>query len=138
MFQLYLLTVLTNILVGFALAREFISARFERFSEHTNFMNNGLYRIVLVAASILIGFINLFSIYPEDIAVLGDLLPSLAGIVAGILLLVDYLRNRIAKTETTEIAEEVEQNSAPYLSIVGIGSVIIGILHAVFPKAPLL
>lgn len=138
MFQLYLLTVLTNILVGFALAREFISARFERFSEHTNFMNNGLYRIVLVAASILIGFINLFSIYPGDIAVLGDLLPSLVGIVAGILLLVDYLRNRIAKTETTEIAEEVEQSSAPYLSIVGIGSVIIGILHAVFPTAPLL
>ena len=140
MFQLYLLTVLTTILAGLALATGFLSDRFERFSEYTDFMGNTVYRIVLGAVSILIGIINLFPSYTCDIAVLGDLLPSLAGIVTGILLIAEYISSRKSEevSKTAELAEKVEKFSGPYLTVVGIASVIIGILHAILPRLPLL
>jgi len=139
-FQLYLLTVLTNVLAGLALATGFLSERFERFSDYTDFMANPVYRIVLAAVSILIGFINLFPSYTGDIAILGDLFSSLAGILTGILLITEYLNSRKneAESRTAELAEKVEKISGPYLTIVGIASVIIGILHAVIPRLPLL
>ena len=144
---LYLLTVLTTILLGLALARGFLNRRFEQFSEKTGFVNKGLYRIILGLVSILIGFINLFPTYGDfsnipDIPVLGELLPSLAGIGGGVLLLLEYSRSRksIAKAEATKPAGEVSPKShlKAYLNIVGLASIIIGILHAVFPKVPLL
>ena len=140
MFQLYLLTVLTNVLAGLALATGFLTDRFERFSEYTDFMSNGVYRIVLALVSLLIGFINLFPTYSGDIAVLGDLLPSLAGIATGILLITEYLSSRKSEDEskTFELAEKVEKFSGPYLTIVGVASVVIGVLHAILPKLPLL
>ncbi len=140
MFQLYLLTVLTNVLAGLALATGFLTERFERFSEYTDFMGNSVYRIVLAVLSLLIGIINLFPTYSGDRAVLGELVPSLAGIVTGILLITEYIssRKREDESKTTELAEKVEKFSGPYLTIVGIASVIIGILHAILPKLPLL
>lgn len=140
MFQLYLLTVLTNILAGLALASGFLTERFERFSEYTDFMVNPVYRIVLAGVSILIGIINLFTSYPGDIAVIGDLLPSLAGIITGVLLVTEFITSRKTEDEdkATEIAEKVGAFSGPYLTIVGVSSVVIGILHAVLNKLPLL
>ncbi len=140
MFQLYLLTVLTTVLAGLALATGFLSDRFERFSEYTDFMGNSVYRIVLGGVSVLVGIINLFPSYSGDIAILGDLLPSLAGIVTGILLIAEYFSSRRTEedSKTVDIAEKVEKISGPYLTIVGISSVIIGILHAIIPRLPLL
>ena len=139
MFQLYLLTVLTNILAGLALAGVFLSERFERFGEYTDFMSNSWYRVILGAISLLVAVINFFPAYEGDIAILGELLPSLAGLATGILLLAEFVNSRRTEdaNKTVEIAEKVETFSGPYLTVVGIASVIIGILHAVLPKQPL-
>ena len=140
MFQLYLLTVLTNVLAGLALATGFLTERFERFSEYTDFMANSIYRIILGIVSLLIGIINLFPSYDGDIVILGDLFPSIAGIATGVLLLAEFFGSRKSEAEnkTAELAEKVEKFSGPYLTIVGIASVIVGILHAILPKLPLL
>jgi len=127
--------------MGHALAREFVGSRFKRFSGRTGFVNNGPYRMILGVLCVLIGLINLFPVRAGEIAVLGNLLPSLTGIVGGVLLLSEYARSRKStekKDKISEIAEEVEKISSPYLNIFGIGSIIIGVLHAVFPKVPLL
>jgi len=139
-FQLYLLTVLTNILAGHALASGFLDTRFKRLSKHTSFAKNGLYRIILGTVSVLVGIINLFPNYPGDIAILGDLLPSAGGIAGGILLWTDYIRSRksVAQTKTAEVAEKIEKISVPYLNVIGLLLVLIGILHAVFVQVSLL
>ncbi|PIE04797.1 MAG: hypothetical protein CSA76_02330 [Spirochaetales bacterium] len=134
--QIYLLTVLTTILAGLALAGEFLTKRFERYSEYTDFMANPVYRILLGAMTILIGIINLFPNYEGNVLILGDLLPSLIGIAGGILLIAEFLSKQ-KETEVkkaAELAEKVEKFSSPYLTIVGISSVLIGILHAILPK----
>ncbi len=138
MFQLYLLTVLTNVLAGMALAGGFLSERFERFSEYTNFMENRIYRLVLGGLSILIGIINLFSTYDGNAAVIGNLLPSLAGIATGVLLIAEFFSagESDEPNKATEIAGKVGTFSGPYLTIVGVASVVIGILHAVLNQLP--
>lgn len=140
MFQLYLLTVLTTILAGSALASGFLSERFERFSEHTEFMANTVYRVILGSLTILIGIINLFKTYEGDIAVLGELFPSIAGIVTGLILLAEFINKRREDddTKTAEIADKVEKFSGPYLTVIGVATVVIGVLHAILPKLPLL
>ncbi len=134
--QVYLLTVLTTILTGLALASDFLTQRFERYSEYTDFMENSVYRIILGALTILVGVINLFPNYEGNVAVLGDLLPSLMGIAGGVLLIAGFLskEKREEARKAAEIAEKVEQFSKPYLAVVGISSVLIGILHAILPK----
>lgn len=136
MFQIYLLTVLTNILAGHALAREFFNSRFEKFSKLTGFVNKSSYRIILGVVSILMGIINLFPVYENSIPVLGNFLPSLAGIGAGVLLLVEPSKSREVTTitKTTEVVEKTGRAFGPFSTIVGIISIIIGILHVLLAK----
>ena len=141
MFQLYLLTVLTTILSGSALASGFLSERFEKFADFTEFMANSTYRVILAVVSLLVAVINLFKTYPGDIGVLGELFPSLAGLVTGILLLAEFISARREEenvSKTAEIAGKVGRFSGPYLTVVGVAAVVIGVLHAVLPRLPLL
>ncbi|MCG8453144.1 MAG: hypothetical protein MI717_08190 [Spirochaetales bacterium] len=141
MFQLYLLTVLTTVLSGVALASSFLAVRFDRFSDYTEFMENSWYRLVLGAVTLIVGLINLFPTFPGDIAILGELFPSIAGISAGLLLVADFFANHRSEDEesaTADLAERVGRFSGPYQTAVGIASVVIGILHAVLLNLPLL
>jgi len=127
-------------MAGHALARDFLGSRFERFSKYTSFVGSSRYRAVLAVVSILIGLINLFPTYSGNTAVLGDFLPSLAGIGVGIMLLMELSKSRkgAAKTGSAEAAEETEKISGPFSNIVGVCSIIIGLLHAILPRVPLL
>jgi len=138
MFQLYLLTVLTNILAGMALSSDFFSEKFPQFSDYIGYMSNNVYRMVLAVVSIIIGIANFFPVYEGDIAFFGKLLPALAGITAGLLLLVDFVQKKggAKAGKTAELADKVEQLSKPYITVVGIVVVIIGVLHAVIPTVP--
>ena len=144
MFQIYLLTVITTLLAGLALASGFLSERFPRFSDLTEFTANTTYRLILGILSLLIGIINAFSTYPGDIPVLGELFPSLAGLAAGILLIVQFITSRPPSgseskaADLADLADRVERFSGPYTAIVGLAVIIVGILHAVLPELPLL
>jgi len=139
-FQLYLLTVLSTVLTGVVLATDFLAKKYESFANDMNFTRNAGFRLILGIVAFLVGFVNLFKTYEIDIAVIGDLLPSLAGMLGGILLLSDYVSSHKSKSssESGGLAEKVERFSAPYLTIVGVSSMIIGILHAILPRLPVL
>lgn len=140
MFQLYLLTVLSTILAGLVLAGDFLSRRFMRFTEFFEFMDNAIYRIVLGIVSILIGLINLFPNFDGDIVILGNLLPTLTGLISGVILIASFITAQKDNNESTvaSIADKVDHFSSPYLTVVGIASICAGILHAIFPRLPIL
>ncbi len=135
MFQLYLLTVLTNVLAGLALSNGFLSKKFTRFSEYMDFMMNKPYRVIVGVLSLIVAIINLFRTYPGDIPVISELLPSLTGIVAGILLIVEFKDSSLIEEagKSVEVMEKVQKFSKPYLTIVGLLALLAGILHAVIP-----
>jgi hypothetical protein len=99
-----------------------------------------MYRVVLAGVSILVGIINLFNTYEGDIGFIGDLLPSLSGIITGILLIAEFVSERRdgAEDKAAELAEKVGSFSGPYLTIVGVSAIVIGILHAVLVRLPIL
>jgi hypothetical protein len=138
MFQLYLLTVLANILAGLTLSSTYFSEKFPQFSDFSGFMSNQTYRLILAIISIIVGIANIFPTYEGDIVFFGELLPFIAGVTAGILLLVDFVSTRqdLNMGKTAEIADKVERISKPYLTIVGIIVVIIGMVHALIPQVP--
>jgi len=138
--QLYLLTVLSTVLTGVALAVDFLAKRYEGIAGNINFTKNAGFRLILGVVAILVGFVNLFKTYENDIAIIGDLLPSLAGLLGGILLISGYVSSHKAddSSESGGLAGKVERFSAPYLTIIGVSSVIIGILHAILPRLPVL
>ena len=141
MFQIYLLTVLTTLLAGLALAAGFLAERFPRISDFTEFTANAVYRLIVGVLSLLIGVINAFSTYPGDIAVLGELFPSLAGLTAGILLIVQFITSKSdegSASRAADLADRVERFSGPYTAAVGLAVMIVGILHAILPELPLL
>lgn len=141
MFQIYLLAVIVNILAGMALSGSFLNRRISWFSEYMDFMNNASYRVILGIVNFLVAIINLFRIYPGDIPVIGDFLPSLAGFITGIILVVEFIvgsRTKDAATENTGFFERVNLFFKPYTTVIGISSIVIGILHALLPRIPLL
>lgn len=139
MFQLYLVTVLTNVLAGLALAGSYLSTRFDRFAVFNDFMENSVYRVILGIVSLLAALINFFPNFEGDIAFIGNLLPSLSGLICGIILLSEFINQRRDEGEmrSSDIAEKVERVSAPYQTAVGIVAVFVGILHAFLPRLPL-
>ena len=108
MFQIYLLTVITTLLAGLALASGFLSERFPRFSDFTEFTANTTYRLILGTLSLLIvQFITSRS--PSG-----------------------------SESKAADLADRVERFSGPYTAIVGLAVIIVGILHAALPELPLL
>lgn len=143
MFQVYLLTVVTNVLAGLALANGFLQQRFDRFADYTGFMANKVYRVVLGAITFLIGIITLFQAYPNQGVIIGDLLPALSGLITGFLLVAEFVAKRgdsdAASDPAAGLAKKVESFSGPYVAIVGLAAVVLGVLHAlVGPSAVLL
>lgn len=135
MFQLYLLTVLTNVLAGLALSSGFLSRKLVRFSDYTEFMMNKAYRIIVGGLTLIVAVINLFSNHTGDVAVLGELFPTLTGLVAGVLLIIEFWSEHKESEEgkSPDAVERIQNFSKPYLTIIGLLTVLVGILHAVIP-----
>lgn len=166
MLQFYFLSVLLNVLCGFVLvyAAAKSSARNsamyssddgddffnsidgdtplpdsetdERLRPFLSFLNDSTFRLVLGAVSMLVGFIKLFYSVRNDIAVLGDLLPALAGLCGGSCLLFDYFD---ARSEFgLSIPEPLENVIVGGRRYIGLFCIVAGLLHFIFPKVILL
>jgi hypothetical protein len=95
MYQLYFLSIVVNLIVGIVLARAIIAGKFpgfEKFLESIGETN--LFRLVGGIAAIAVGILKLLLVTAGDVLILGDLLPALAGIIAGKILLSEYFREK--------------------------------------------
>ncbi len=137
--QLYLLTVLTNVLAGLTLASGFLSRKIARFSDYSDFMMNPIYRVILGGLSLFIAIFNLINTHPGDTAFIGDLFPSLTGIAVGVILIAEFWNVHSGKSsgKGKTMVERIQSFSKPYLTIIGLVAVGIGILHAVIPSMTL-
>jgi hypothetical protein len=132
MIQFYFLSILFNGLSGYALARDagddaiVLDTGF-RFSLH-----NETCRLILGAATILMGLLKLLSSTQGDLPVIGDLVPALAGFLAGFILVFEYYRNR--STLEPEHTEKIEQLLIHNKKWVGCFALAAAILHFFLPS----
>jgi hypothetical protein len=134
MAQIYLLSVVGNILAGLVLSAEHLSKKMPLFKQLDNFFKNIGVRVALALAVFIVALIQL--IWPYDGIPLGDLLPMTAGLVCGFTLVYDFLRGKSdVQTKTLVTLDKIFVENK---FLIGIGAIIIAFLHFLLMEVPIL
>ena len=137
MVQFYFLSIIANFFGGVALAADYLGSKFPFFESMKSTFEKREVKIGLGFTALIVGIFKLI-VKPVGwaVPVAGDLLPALTGIAVGLVLLLDFLKQK-AGAEKTNI-EKVEKTVMTYKVPLGIISIIVAFLHFLFPGALLL
>ena len=132
MIQFYFLSILANILGGLSLAADHYDGKISGFSKIKQFCeDNPGFRVTVGVFAFLAGFLKLLSVTKGDVPVVGDLLPSLSGLLIGTTLLFErYKEKTTVESGAIDAADKI---LLKYKSIVGSVGVIVGALHFLLP-----
>ena len=128
MYQIYLLSVLTNVLAGVALSvggmdeKLHLSSVFNR-----ELMQNDGFRLGLGIVTFVVGFFKLLSVSEGDVPVVGDILPAISGLVLGLILLLQYYRSR--SNVSSPFVDTIDNIFGKNSAIFGTVGILIGVLH---------
>lgn len=137
MTQFYLLSVLVNLVAGLTLAGDYLGARMKFLATFKNLRENRSGQLSVGLVALAVGVITLIVRAPGDtVPVVGDLLPSLAGIAMGLALLVEAFRTKVE--DRGPPGEAISKAVLTYRVPVGIAGLAIAFLHFLFPAAVLL
>jgi hypothetical protein len=132
MIQFYFLSILLNGLSGYVLVR---NADEDAGALETGFrisIHNETFRFILGAATIVTGLLKILSALRGDVPVVGDIVPALAGFLAGFILMFEYYRSR--STLEPEHTEKIEQVLIHNKKWVGCFSLAAAALHFLLPS----
>ena len=133
MYQIYLLSVVTILLAGVALADERLqtSLRLSSFFNGEAF-GQPTFRLVLGVVTLLVGFFQFLTVAPGDIPVVGDLIPAITGILLGGILVIGYYREK--STVESPAIEKLDALFVKNGSNFGVIGIAIAILHFLFHR----
>ncbi|WP_296685394.1 hypothetical protein [Treponema sp. UBA3813] len=95
------------------------------------FLGDKTLQLVVGILSALTGLMKLLSPIQYDVAVVGDLIPALAGLAAGAVLLLDWYQERSeVELSLPETIQNIYTGGRKYL---GIFCIIAAVLHFIFP-----
>jgi drug/metabolite transporter (DMT)-like permease len=136
MAQFYLLSIVTNILAGLALAGDYLGERIPFLSSWKNIRERRGWLIGIGVSAAVVGVIKLIIPSPgETVPVAGDLLPALFGMGQGAALLADAFRKRVA---TSERLENVSRAVLTYRVPLGIAGIVVALVHFFVPQVVIL
>ena len=105
------------------------------FGENTIF-DDKTFRLVLGILTMFVGLMKLLSVVHNDVPIVGDLLPAVAGLLGGFCLLVEFYRqNASDELKLPDFIQRLFVEDRRYL---GILCIVAAILHFVFPDVLLL
>jgi TctA family transporter len=134
MMQLYFLSITTNLLAGTALCAEYFARRLRWFAPLGQLAGGRGFRVVVGALAAAVGFLKLLvRSAPNDVPVVGDLLPALAGLAMGASLLVQVLREKADLP--AEAISGVEKAALAYRVPLGLAGLAVALLHFLLPGA---
>ena len=130
MLQFYFLSIAANLMGGLTLAGDAISRRMPGFATINAKLSGRRSKLTFGLASLVVGFCTLF-VPVDPPVVLGDLLPSVVGMVMGIALLFEVFRE--IATLPTEQSERSERVPVGYRTTLGILGLVVAVLHFFLP-----
>jgi hypothetical protein len=95
-------------------------------------ITNASFRLILGVLTVLTGLLKVLSAVERDIPIIGDLLPALAGLAAGFILVFEYYQDHSAMEP--ESVEKIERVLIRHKRIIGIVSLCAAGLHFLFPR----
>lgn len=132
MIQIYLLSVLTNLLAGAVLSIDGEEDRLRIASLlNREVLTAPVFRLVLGLTTFLVGFFKFLSVTHGDVPVVGDLIPALSGVILGMILLVLYYRERA--DVSSPALDTIDRVFVANRVMFGTAGVLIAILHFLFP-----
>lgn len=132
MLQFYFLSVLLNLVTGLILLfsdREDLEVLTD--AKISSIVRDETFRLVLGILTAITGFFKLLTTVRGDVPVIGDLLPALAGLAGGFILLYEFYRLRSTLDETT--LPKLMYTIISSKKYVGIICLVAACLHFLFP-----
>ena len=147
MLQFYFLSILLNLVTGLVLfcekdqvQDEFLGGDFA-FDEGNDagtsssilgFMESKNFKLVLGVLSVLVGLLKLLSVVQNDVPVIGDLFPAVAGLMGGFCVLLQFYM----ETNSIDYAPNglLQSIFVENRRTIGICCLVVATLHFVFPK----
>lgn len=152
MAQFYFLSIIMNIFAGLVLiyGRDFTKEEklpSEEIDEKKSdkksalfseipLLENGNFRLVLGVLTVLTGLMKILSVFRNDVPVIGDLLPALAGLLAGASILIEYYL--VTSSMENNLPENVNRLFIEGRKYIGVFAIIAGVIHFIFPQVLLL
>ena len=131
--QLYLLSVVLNIVGGLALISR---SGGERLTAVRKALGPVGINVALGLGAVAVGVLKLVVRSPvETVPVAGDLLPGLAGLGVGAAILMDLYAARQADSESVA---RIRDAADGYRMPVGVAAIAVGVLHFLFPAVVIL
>ena len=132
MAQLYMLSILSLLGAGLILSSDYLVEKMEWLSGLKDLAQQRNVRIGVGVAAGIIGILKLIVRAPgETVPVAGDLLPALAGIALGGLLLADTLR--VSSDDEPVAVDKVTNAVMPYRTPLGLGGIVVALVHFLLP-----
>jgi hypothetical protein len=138
MIQFYFLSVIANFLAGTALSADWFARKIPGLSGLGASFSGRRGRMAIGLSAIFVGVGTLFVPVNAPI-ILGDLFPSLAGMVTGIALLFEvFKQDAVFPAERGEKNDKVERLPVAYRTALGILGLAAAILHFFLPERPII
>jgi len=135
MVQLYFLSIILNGLVGLLLVFGDTIEGDSATKGIRGFLSSGGFRLVLGILTAITGVLKLLSPIYNKTPILGDMLPALAGIAAGFILIFSFYRENSVKSDNEGNLDRVGDTLLHYKKIAGIVLLAVAALHFLFPTA---
>jgi hypothetical protein len=130
MIQFYLLSVLLNIVAGYALYSYESEPRGSLFDGIRVFLKDQTVRLIMGILTFTVGFFKLLTVMRGDVPVVGDLLPSVAGMAVGVTLLLEFYRS--TANVSTDAIDKLDRIFIANRRLVGIVAMASGLVHFLF------
>jgi len=135
MLQFYFLSIVLNSLAGYILVSKDENGGLEFKSGFT--LKDETFRFIVGIATAITGLLKILSAVEGDVRVIGDLVPAIAGLLAGFILVFEHYRNRLSESEP-EHSEKIDKFLIANKKIIGMIAITAAVLHFLFPKVLLL
>jgi len=130
MIQFYFLSIVLNFCAGYALSFD-REARTGALEGIRSIFRDETLRLVLGVLTMSVGVFKLLSVVRGDFPVVGDLVPSAAGLLSGFALLLEYYREKTTLHEL--FSDRLDRIFVKNRKWLGIGAILAAVAHFLFP-----
>ncbi len=135
MLQIYFLSISLNLAAGFILASDGMRG-LKSLASLADILSTRRAKLVFGPSVLIVGFLTLFIPADAGPLILGDLIPSIAGMAMGIALLFEVFR--VDAVFPSEPADRQERRTPAYRTALGILGMGVAVLHFFLGERPLL
>ncbi|MDR3020526.1 MAG: hypothetical protein LBU66_06435 [Treponema sp.] len=133
MVQLFFLSILCNGLSGYLLFKHDENGTEDKAQSP---LNNPTFQLVLGILSVVTGVLKLLSPFGGRAYIFGDLVPSAAGVLAGLLLIFGlYRQGKTSEPGPEKSLDAFASNLLRFRKPIGLGLIAVAVLHFLFPQA---